>query len=74
MIQVPADSTAAKAGLKKDDVIVACDGKPVRTVNDLIALAKSATGKKLTLTLSRQQQAILENNLTGYSSSSAHNN
>ena len=53
-----ADSTAAKAGLKKDDVIVACDGKPVRTVNDLVALAKSATGKKLKLTLSRQQQSV----------------
>ena len=58
VIQVPADSTAAKAGLKKDDVIVACDGKPVRTVNDLVALAKSATGKKLKLTLSRQQQSV----------------
>jgi len=39
-------------------VIVACDGKPVRTANDLVALAKSATGKKLTLTLSRQQQSV----------------
>ena len=58
VIQVPADSTAAKAGLKKDDVIVACDGKLVRTVNDLVALAKSATGKKLKLTLSRQQQSV----------------
>ena len=39
-------------------MIVACDGKPVRTVNDLVALAKSATGKKLKLTLSRQQQSV----------------
>ncbi len=58
VMHVPDDCKAAKAGLKKDDVIVACDGKPVRTVNELLALAKSATGKKLALTVSRQQQSV----------------
>ena len=58
MIHVPEASTAAKAGLKKDDVIISCEGKPVRTVNDLLALAKIVTGKKLTLTISRQQQSL----------------
>lgn len=34
VLDVPAGSPAARAGLTKDDVIVACDGKPVRTVAD----------------------------------------
>ena len=58
VVNIPSGSSAARAGLKKDDVIIACDSKPVRTVNDLLALAKIATGKKLTLTVSRQQQSL----------------
>jgi hypothetical protein len=38
LLNVPAGTLAAKAGLQKDDVILACNGQPVRTVKDLLEL------------------------------------
>ena len=35
LVEVPARSQAARAGLRKDDVIVACNGKPIKSVSDL---------------------------------------
>ena len=58
LMQVPAASPAAKAGLRKDDVVVACNGKPVRTINDLRKLRDKAAGAKLSLSISRKQRQL----------------
>jgi alpha-L-fucosidase len=58
LLDVPTDSDAAKAGLKKDDVVVACDGKGARTIEELSAMRDQAAGKKLTLTIRRQQEPL----------------
>jgi len=58
LLDVPAGSDAAKAGLKKDDVIRACNGKDVQTIEELTALQNQAAGKKLALTISRQQKPL----------------
>jgi hypothetical protein len=61
LLEVPAASPAAKAGLQKDDVIVACNGQPVRTTYDLQKLRDKAAGQKLTLRISRKlNQATVE--------------
>jgi len=44
LLSVPAESFAAKAGLQKDDVVLACNGKPTRTVSDLLAVQDEAAG------------------------------
>ncbi len=49
---------AARAGLQKDDVILACNGKPVRTVEDLGQIRDDAAGKKLMLSVMRKQQLL----------------
>ena len=56
--KVSAGSPAARAGLQKDDVILACNGKPVRTVEDLGQARDEAAGKKLTLSAMRKQQLL----------------
>jgi hypothetical protein len=58
LLNVPAGSPAAKAGLQKDDVILACDGQPVRTVKDLQGLRDKAAGKKMSLFVIRKQQRV----------------
>ena len=58
LLDVPAASPAAKAGLQKDDVILACNGQPVRTVHDLLKLRDKAAGEKLTLLVSRKQKQV----------------
>jgi membrane-associated protease RseP (regulator of RpoE activity) len=58
ILNVPATSPIAKAGLQKDDVIVACNGKPVRTMNDLQRLRDKAAGKKLSITITRKQKQV----------------
>jgi hypothetical protein len=58
VLSVPAGSPAAKAGLQKDDVILAGNGQPVRTVKDLQDLRDQAAGKKLTLSVIRKQQRV----------------
>ncbi len=61
LLDVPAASPAAKAGLQKDDVIVACNDQPVRSMYDLRKLQDKAAGKKLALLVSRKQKkATLE--------------
>jgi membrane-associated protease RseP (regulator of RpoE activity) len=58
ILDVPANSDAASAGLKKDDVITACNGTEVKTVVDLWGLADKVDGRKLTLTVSRNKKQI----------------
>jgi len=61
LLDVPAASPAAKAGLQKDDVVRTCNGQPVKTVADLQKLRDKAAGKKLTLAIIRKQhQATVE--------------
>ncbi|MFZ5497402.1 MAG: Do family serine endopeptidase [Verrucomicrobiota bacterium] len=46
----PADGPAAKAGLKRDDVITAINGRPVATVDDLrLIIAQNPPGSKVTI-------------------------
>ena len=54
----PGGSAAAKAGLQKDDVILAANGKPVRTISDLQALRDEAAGATLALEVSRKQGPV----------------
>ena len=58
LLDVPASSPAAKAGLRKDDVILACNEQPVRTMKDLQELRDEAAGKQLILSVSRKQGEI----------------
>ena len=58
MLNVPTESPAGKAGLQKDDVILACNGKPVRTLSNLLEVQDEAAGKKLTLSVIRMQQTL----------------
>jgi hypothetical protein len=58
LLDVPAASPAARAGLQTDDVIRACNGQPVQTVKDLRKLRDKAAGKKLTLLIVRKQNQV----------------
>ena len=58
LLDVPAASPAAKAGLQKEDVIVAANGETVRTAYDLGKLQDKAAGGKLTLLVSRKQKQV----------------
>jgi len=58
ILEVPAGSPAAKAGFQKDDVILACNGQPVRTMKDLQELRDQAASKKLTLSVIRKQKKM----------------
>jgi S1-C subfamily serine protease len=55
-LDVPGDSAAARAGLQKDDVMVGCNGKPVRTIKELRALKDKAVGGKATVSVYRKQK------------------
>ena len=55
VLEVAADSPAAKAGLRKDDVIRACDGHPVKTDSELKQCSAQAAGSKLKLSIIRKQ-------------------
>jgi len=59
VMDVPATSPAAKAGLQKDDVIIACNDQPVHNVNDLEKHRSAAAGKKLSITLIRKQKQMI---------------
>ncbi|MCX6877427.1 MAG: alpha-L-fucosidase [Verrucomicrobia bacterium] len=65
LLDVPAASDAAKAGLKKDDVIISCNGKEAKSIADITAMADQSAGGKLTLTINRQQK-LLPIDLTHY--------
>jgi membrane-associated protease RseP (regulator of RpoE activity) len=58
LVNVPAGSPAAKAGFQKDDVILACNGQPVRTVKDLLELRDQAAGKQLSVSVNRKQKQM----------------
>ena len=58
MLDVGATSTAAGAGLQKDDVIVSCNGRPVKTIKDLLAFQNAAAGTKLNLGIARRQKFL----------------
>ena len=58
MVEVPAGSSAARAGLKKDDVILTCEGEPIKTVSDLLAIQARTPGRALKLTIIRQQKIL----------------
>ncbi len=58
LLDVPVASPAAKAGLRKDDVIRTCNGQQVRTARDLQKLRDKAAGQKLTLVVSRKQKRV----------------
>ena len=57
LLEVPEASAAAKAGLKKLDVILACNGKETKKVDDLFNAVSAAAGQKLQFNLWRNQQA-----------------
>jgi hypothetical protein len=58
MVSVPAGSAAAKAGLRKGDVIRACNGETVKTLDDLTAARRRAADGPLRLTVMRQQKLL----------------
>lgn len=58
VLEVPAASPAAKAGLLKDDVIIACAAEPVITVADLQKRRDKTAGKVLSLQVIRKQQRL----------------
>jgi hypothetical protein len=54
---VPADSPAAAAGLRTDDLIQSVNGQPVRRVADLLRLRDAAAGQPLRLEIVRAQES-----------------
>ena len=58
ILDVPAGSPAAKAGLQKEDVIRSCNDQPVKTVEELQKTRDMAAGKKLTLSIIRKQGQV----------------
>jgi len=58
VIEVPIGSLAAKAGLRKNDVIIARNGKPVGNLEDLIAGRRDVKDDTLRLTVIRQQKSL----------------
>ncbi len=54
ILDAPKGSTAAKAGLRKDDVIVECDGKPIKQITDLPS-SQGIAGKTISVTVYRNQ-------------------
>jgi S1-C subfamily serine protease len=59
VVEVTKGTMAAKAGLKVDDVVVALDGQPVRSMDDLILLVRrTAVGQTVTLGLYRGGKRI----------------
>jgi hypothetical protein len=58
LLDVPAARDAAKAGLKQGDVILTCNGKEAKSIADISAMADQAAGRKLSLTINRQQKLL----------------
>ena len=59
LLEVPAGSRAAQAGLREVEVIVGCNGKPVKTFSDLKRIADAARGKPLKLEIYRGQKPVI---------------
>ncbi len=58
LVDVPANSLAARAGLQRDDVILACNDTQTMTMADMRRMCDSAAGRKLALTVSRKQSQL----------------
>ena len=59
VLQVSADSATEKAGLKKDDVILTCEGKEISNMDDLSKiLSVTPKGYKVMLDIWRLQQHV----------------
>jgi hypothetical protein len=58
LVKVPRDSLAAKSGLRNNDVIVKGNGRPVKRIEDLFSLQKSATGGSLKVEIIRAQAPL----------------
>lgn len=58
IIAVAPGSPAAKAGLKPEDVIIALNGKPIRSVKQLISTTKEYLGQEVTLTVRRDGKEL----------------
>ena len=58
LLEVPSGSLAARSGLQKDDVILGCNGKPVKRLRDLLAIQEQAPGQKLTVAVHRKQGPV----------------
>jgi C-terminal processing protease CtpA/Prc len=54
------NSPADQSGLKKDDIILAINGKPASNLSlqDLINLMKSEEGKEIFMTISRNEKKM----------------
>ncbi|MBL7154552.1 MAG: PDZ domain-containing protein, partial [Phycisphaerae bacterium] len=57
VLDAPKGSIAAKSGLRKDDVIVECDGKEIKRIKDLPSL-QNAVGKTISITVYRSQNRM----------------
>ncbi|MBL7153392.1 MAG: PDZ domain-containing protein [Phycisphaerae bacterium] len=57
VLNVPKGSVAAKSGLRKDDVIVECDGKEIKQIKNLPSL-QNAAGKTISITVYRSQNRV----------------
>jgi regulator of sigma E protease len=55
---VDADMPAAKAGMRKGDVILALDGRPVRSIESLLGMLESNKTKPATVTVDRSGKKI----------------
>jgi hypothetical protein len=58
VLEAHAGDAAPEDGFKKNDVIRACNGNPVRTVADLQRLRDEAAGQKLALLVMREQSQL----------------
>ncbi|MEI7899297.1 MAG: alpha-L-fucosidase [bacterium] len=58
LVDVPAGSDAAKAGLVKDDAIISCNGVEAKTVAELRDTGNKADGQKLALAVIRKQKKM----------------
>jgi len=65
LLDVPPASDAAKAGLQKNDVIITCNSREVKSIADIAAMADQSAGRKLALTINRQRK-LLPVDLTAY--------
>jgi S1-C subfamily serine protease len=59
ILEIPADGILAKAGFRKDDVIVSANGRAVSEVGDLPDLTKSAGGKAISIEVLRSQGPLV---------------
>lgn len=57
-LEVPTASFAAKAGVRQGDVVLACDGRPMKTTADLLAAQNAAAGRALAVEAWRKQGRV----------------